>query len=331
MRHISAICLFAVFGFTAMNAKAQGESDPGFTTTGAMRTASALVITDDEYENQRAHFSVGHAFAKGERDTRLNTTITEIRLPMFGMFSGGYFDINVPIYAASGELAKTWGLGDINVTYTHMFLGIEDWTIQGTAGLQIGMGTANITDGKTRPLPMVYQANLGSTDIIAGGSVTWKKYVTAAVGFQLPVFRYNENDYSAAYKINDTIYSRNVYQVARKLYRNGDAMLRLEGHYYGKRAGITGGALAIYHLRNDLYEDRDTGLWFEIPGSKGLTLNLVGNAFMRFGRHGEFKLDLTGSTPVVQRDSAPAGLTRTWWLMPRVTFFFNSKRGPLMF
>lgn len=331
MRHISAVCLFVALGLSSVKVKAQGDSDPGFTTTGAMRNASALMLNDDEYENQKAHVSLGHAFAKGERDARLNISQIEARLPLFGMFSGGYFDLKLPVFANGGELANTWGLGDLNATYTHMFLGIENWTIQGTAGLKIGMGTANVTDGQTRPLPMSYQASMGSTDVIVGGSVTWKRYVTAAVGYQQPVFRYNENDYFAAYKINDTLYSRGVYPIARKLYRQGDVMARLEGHYYTGRVGITAGGTAIYHLRNDLYEDRNTNGWYEIEGSKGLTVNIVGNVFARFGRYNQFKLDGTVAFPVVRRDVIPDGSYRQWTAMPRFTYFFGTRKGSPLF
>lgn len=331
MRHISAVCLFVALGFAVSTANAQGEADPGFASTGAMRTTSGLKIDEYDYENQRAHFSVGHTFAKGERDMRLNISQLEARVPLFGLYSGGYFDVKLPIFATAGELANTWGLSDMSFSYTHMFIGLEDWTIQGTGGLLIGMGTANVTDGQTRPLPMAYQASRGSTDVMVGGSVMWKKYVSAAVGYQQPIFRYNENDFYAASPANDTFYSRDVYAISRKLYRQGDVMMRLEGHLITKRFGLTGGAVAIYHLKNDLYEDRNTGLWHEIDGTQGLTVNLNANAFVRFGRRGEFKLDVTGATPVVRTDVYSSGLYRQWMLMPRFTFFFNSKKGSLMF
>lgn len=330
MRNISAICLFVVFGLGSFTAKAQGEADPGFASTGAMRTASALKINEFDYENQRAHFSVGHSFAKSERDIRMNISQAEIRVPMFGMYSGGYFDVKVPIVSASGELANNWGLGDISATYTHMFLGWEDWAVQGTAGFLMGMGTANSSDGKTRPLPMAYQTSRGSMDAIVGGSVTWKQYVTLAAGYQQPFYRYNDNNFFTVNQVNDTLYS-DEYTIARKLYRQGDVMLRLEGHLTTDRVGLTAGALGIYHVKDDLYEDRNTGLFFEIPGTQGLTVNITGNAYYRFGRRGEFKLDVTGTTAVVRRDVYSSGLNRQWLIMPRFTFFFNSDKGALMF
>lgn len=332
MRRISAICLFMAMSLGSVSLYAQGEADPGLASTGAMRIGSGLMINEFDYENQRAHLSLGHTFAKGYRDIRLNISQAEIRVPMFGLYSGGYFDLKVPIFAAAGELANTWGLGDVSFSYTHMFLGLEDWTIQGTGGLLLGMGTASLSDGNARPLPMQYQPSRGSTDFFAGGSVTWKQYVTVAAGYQQPFYRYNENDFFAANAVNDTFYSSDAYTIARKLYRQGDAMLRIEGHLTTERLGLTAGMLGIYHVKNDLYRDRDTDNWYEIEGTQGLTLNLVGNAFVRFGRRGEFKLDVTAATPVIERrDVYSAGLYRQWMVMPRFTYFFNSGKGALMF
>lgn len=331
MRHISAVCLLVALSLVSFSAFAQGDSDPGFTTVGAMRNASSLRINEFDYENQRAHFSLSHAFAKGYRDVRINTSQLDVRLPFFGAFSGGYFDVQVPITSKNGELGGAWGVGDVNATYTHMFLGIEDWTIQGTAGLQFSMSTANNTDAIARPLPMTYQPGKGSTDVIVGGSATWKQYLTVAAGFQMPFFRYNDNNFSATNKANDTLYSSDAYHITRYLYRQGDVMLRFEGHYYNDRGGITAGAVGIYHLKDDLYQDRNTGLWYEIDGTQGLTVNVMGNAFVRFGRHGEYKFDVTASTPVLRRDVIADGTAKLWFIMPRFTFFFNSKKGQLMF
>jgi hypothetical protein len=324
MRFLSAVCFsvaISVAGTTAV--KAQGESDPGFSTVGALSSGSSLAFTDYEYEYQKASFSVANTFAKAERDTKLDIPSLQVRIPIA---ETGYFDVKLPIYAATGELAHIWGLGDLYATYTHVVKSEynEEWQFQLTGGAMFGMGTGNRTDGKTRPLPMVYQSNLGSTDVILGVNATWKNYVTFAVGYQQPVFRYNENEYDRSSIVNDTIYSHNSYELARKLYRNGDLLFRLEGHYGSSRIGISGGPLLLYHLRNDLMTDR-SGTVTEIEGSKGFTLNLGADVYLRLGRRGEAKLDLAGVVPVSHRDAIPDGLSRQWILTPRFTWFFGQE------
>src|SRR5690606_10921931 len=109
--------------------------------------------------------------------------------------------------------------------------------------------------------------NMGSTDVILGANVKWREYITVAVGYQQPVFRYNDNGYDGLDKVNDLQYNSDEYQVARNLYRQGDVMLRVEGTYSAKRGGISFSPLLIYHLANDLYTDRN-GLVRELKGSE---------------------------------------------------------------
>lgn len=323
MRYLQAFCLSVAVAMSSVyTVSAQGESDPGFTTIGAMRSGSAAIVTEDEYEFQRAHFSLGHTFSRGEKDVILNIPQLEVRVPMQDY---GYFDVKVPLVSATGQLAHKWGMGDLYFAYTQVLKADpESWTVQATGGLMVGMSVANTTDGGTRPLPMAYQSNLGSTDFLAGVNATWKEYLSISAGYQQAFMRYNGNDYIRSSYYNDPVYSNSDYTIARHLYRFGDAMMRVEGRFATNRAGFSAGPLAIYHVRNDLYEDR-TGKWIEINGSQGLTLSGVGNVFYRFGRYGSFKLDVTGTLPFIQRDVRPDGLERQWAIMPRFTFFFNQE------
>lgn len=325
MRYLSIFCLSLACLVSAQALMAQGESDPGFTTMGAMRLGAGLPFDpeSDEYEYHRTHIGLGDVFAKGDRDIRYNSPQLEICAPLEDF---GYFDVKLPIMTATGELARAWGLGALNISYTHIFASPyhEDWTFQATAGGVLAMDNANQQDGQGRSLPMPYQNSLGSTDAVLGASVRWKNYVTVSLGYQQPVFRYNDNDYFRSYAVNDLMYNNPDYGLARKLYRNGDLMMRVEGTYTFKRGGFALSPLLIYHLRNDLYTDR-SGLLREIKGSEGLTVNLVGNAYVRFGRRSEYKLDITGSLAMLRRDVVSDGLGRQWYMMPRFSYFFNQR------
>lgn len=298
---------------------AQGDSDPGLSTIGAMRSASAVMIDDEIFENEKAQVSLGHTFSEGERGIKLNIPQLEVRLPIA---ETGYFHVKLPYYAADGELAHVGGLGNLTVAYTHYLSNPDAVTWQFTGGFDIGTGSATITDGSSRALPMAYQSSRGSTDAIVGVSMHWKKYLNVSAGYQQPIINYNENNYNRFSVDNDLAYSTADYPLSRKLYRNGDVMMRVEGQYYGNRAGIAAGPLAFYHLRNDLYQDINNK-YRELDGSQGFTLNIAGSAFVRFGRYGEWKFDVTGAVPLIQRDLAPDGLRREWMVMPRLTFFFD--------
>lgn len=324
MRYISAIGLsLAVCFASTATVKAQGDSDPGLSNFGALRMGTSLAVSEEEYEYQKTHFSLSHSFSEGEQNVKIMSPALDIRVPLQEM---GFFDIRLPYHVASGDLGNVWGVGDLTFGYTHVLHEIEsDWILQFSAAGMFGMGTSNDTKGGTRPLPMVYQSNLGSTDVIVGASMSWKQYLTVGLGYQQPVFRYNQNDYDRLGVTNDPVYSNSTYQITRMLYRNGDLMLRVEGRYNGSRAGVSASPVALYHLDNDLYTDRG-GLLREIKGSRGFTLNLAANAFVRLGRYASMKLDVSAGLPVITRDVVPDGLTRKWFVMPRFTYFFNQQR-----
>jgi hypothetical protein len=304
---------------TAVVSHAQGDSDPGLSTIGAMRTGSAIMIDGEIYENEKSQISVGHTFSEGERGIKLNIPQLELRL---AASETDYFHVKLPYYAAKGELATTGGLGNLTVAYTHVLPNPDAVTWQFTGGVDIGTGSATVVDGSSRALPMAYQASRGTTDVIVGVGMQWKKYLNVSAGYQQPIIQYNENNYNRFSVDNDLAYSTANYPISRKLYRNGDVMMRIEGQYYGNRAGIAAGPLAFYHLRNDLYQDVNNK-YRELDGSQGFTLNVAGSAFVRFGRYGEWKFDVTGAYPLVQRDLAPDGLKREWMVMPRLTLLFN--------
>ena len=322
MKQLSAICLSVALGFGIHTAAhAQGSGDPGLSSVGALRSAAGLAFDEENYENDRTHLGFAHTFAKGERDVVINIPQVELRV---NLHENGYLDAKLPYYASRGELAKISGIGDLTVAYTHFLPYYDGFTWQFTGGLEIGLSNSNLTDGKGRALPMVYQPSQGTTDLVLGASGMYKQYVSFALGYQQPIIRYNENDYNRSTPLNELNYTSVDYPLSRKLYRHGDLMVRLEGHLTGTRAGISGGPLLFYHLREDLYVDA-ANKYREANGSEGYTLNLAGSAFIRMGRYGQWKLDVNGAVPVVERNAYPDGSKRQWMLMPRLTYFFGQQ------
>lgn len=322
MKHFSAFCLSVAVCFGACTTvKAQGTGDPGLSSIGGLRSAATQLVDEDIYENNLTHFGVSHTFAKGDRDVVLNIPQVELSIPIEDF---GYIETKLPFYAVKGDLAKVTGIGDLSVAYTHFMPYADGFSWQFTGGLSIGTGTATKHDGKNRALPMVYQSTHGTTDVILGVNVQYKQYVSFAVGYQQPIIRYNENDYNRSTPINELLYSNTDYPLSRKLYRNGDIMTRLEGHLTSKRAGISAGPLAIYHLRTDLYQDINNK-YRNLVGSDGLSVNLAGSFFYRLGRYAQWKFDAYAAFPMVQRDLHPDGSNRQWVFMPRITYFFNQE------
>jgi hypothetical protein len=319
MKHLSAFCLSVAMSLGVLNAGAQGSADPGLSAICGLRSAAGLAFDAENFENDRLELNLGHTFAKGDRDVVINMPFAAVRIPLH---ERGYLDTRLPYYAARGELAKIGGIGDFTVAYTHWLPYADGFSWQFTGGLEIGLTDASLTDGKGRGLPMVYQPGQGSTDLILGVSAQYKDHVSFALGYQQPIIRYNGNDYLRSSPINELGYSNAHYPLSRQLYRNGDLMARVEGHLTGVRAGISGGPLVFYHLKNDLYVDINNK-YRESFESNGFTMNLAGSAFYRMGRYGQWKLSMYGAFPVVERDFSPDGTKRQWVLMPSISYFFG--------
>ena len=289
---------------------AQGCSDAGFCTLGAMQSGHAL----DSAMQQK---SIGFSFSAGAGEN--GTAIISPQLEgKFAVGRNSVIEGKLPYNVAYGNKGSHSGIGDLIITYTHSFSKEKsNWKAFGTAATRLSLGKADATDDG-RPLPMPYQSNLGTTDLIAGLSISYKQYLNIAAGYQQPIVQYNMNGYEPpmlypAMPVNED------YFASRRLQRKGDLLLRAEGSWQWKRITLAAGPLFIYHLGMD----RTTTLAGNdvlLKGSEGLTLNLAGTFSYSYKRG---RLDLLAGTPLIVRDYRPDGLTRAWVITLRVSHFLR--------
>lgn len=285
------------------NSFAQGCSDAGFCTIGAMKAGSG---------NNNNSIGLSLGVNAGEEGTSIYIPQLEFTK---ALGKKGYIEANIPFVIASGELGDNAAVGDFILTYTRQISHKKHITINGTIGTRISTGNADATDNGIA-LPMPYQANLGTTDLILGINAKWQKYISAAVGYQQPVIQYNNNNYLPSSLSGN---ATGNYFASRQLERKGDILLRLQGHLLLKNAGVSAGPLFIYHLGEDvitLYNGSELSL----TGSDGLTLNITANAYYQFKR---WRADISLGTPAIVRSSRPDGLTRAFTLVPRITYNFK--------
>lgn len=286
---------------------AQGCSDAGFCTAGAMKGGGALSDTT----HRKMTWGLSLTAGAGEKAT---TIIIPQLEGSVGIGKQGILDAKLPINIANGRLGAHTGIGDLIATYTrHLYRSANRWQWQGTLGGRIGLGDANAGD-KGQSLPMPYQASLGTTDLIAGVSALYGRHLSFALGYQQPLLQYNNNEYlpSATYPVlsNDTDYF-----ASRHLRRKGDLLLRAEANWNWRKWRIAAGPLLIYHLCEDKIALQD-GTGISLKGSEGLTLNLAGSLSYSFNRT---KIDLLAGAPFIVRDYRPDGLTRAWIITLRYT------------
>jgi hypothetical protein len=162
-----------------------------------------------------------------------------------------------------------------------------------------------------------YQSSLGTYDVIAGVNYIFRGKLEFDAGIQAPVIQRNNNSYFP----DDYADPRSEkFAPTNQFRRKADALLRA-GYYIRINRSITikPNLLAVYHLGEDTYEDRD-GIRKFIEGTRGLTLNGAITASKRLGDHR--RLELIVASPFVVRRVRADGLTREAVVNVQYSFAF---------
>jgi hypothetical protein len=277
---------------------AQGCSDAGFCTAGAMKAGGSGI----DSAGRKTNTGMALSFGVGEKSTAIYSVQLETRIRVNAKSS---IEVRVPINYADGNLGSYTGLGDPIVTYNRKVGGENRRdALQATAGVRVGTSNADATS-KGVMLPMPYQSSLGTTDLIVGLHVKVWKYLNVAAGYQQPIIQYNNNGY-----LPDFVYAtgddEHLYFASNKLVRKGDVLLRLDGHYTFRKMTLGFGPLLIYHLAEDEFTNAFGSKEF-LKGSEGLTLNLAANAVYDGNKS---RVELSAGSPMIVREYRPDGLTR---------------------
>lgn len=305
--------LIAAVGYFSFTAHGQGCADAGFCTAGALKPVAA------GYDSGRVSGSAGLSFTAGVGEQGVLILLPQLELSR-NFDTRTAAEIKLPYYLASGDLGIYSGVGDLIVSITRILTpGRTATQLAGTFGARISLGAADKTGSGLQPLPMPYQPNLGTSDLIAGISLRYRKNYVMNVAIQQPLIQYNDNGHYAAAAGTPPDYA--AYFSSRKLRRKGDVLLRLEYERSRKRFGIATGALFLYHLGQDEITT-PAGVVNKVSGSEGLTLNLTFNYYRNYAN---WRFEAGLGAPVIVRDTRPDGLTRALVFTPRVTWFFKKK------
>lgn len=308
--------VFIVVGYSAL---AQGCSDAGFCTMGAMKP--------DQPYNKNIPIrlrSMEVSFYRGK--TTLTPIVYVATLDVsFSVGKKNSFQVKLPYQVVHGRLAYTSGMGDISLCFTRTLYSTEKFDLNVSLGSKI---PTNRSDKKEegRPLPMYYQTSLGTYDAIAGISLVNKKWLFAT-GIQIPLNQNNNQFLWGTWEnwwedrptsVKDSTYLRK-YAKANQLKRGIDVMLRVERNFRFSRLNFSVGLLPIYRITNDEIDDPSKGGRTKPDGAKGLALSAIGTVGYSFNVKSGIKL-LVGHK-IVQRDENPDGLTRH--LVSSVTYFYR--------
>lgn len=253
------------------------------------------------YYSPRYSFQLSFNYGLGERSTSIVTTQFEGAVSLLKNKLSA--QVKLPYTIVNGNLGTTRGPGDITVSMSYTALQKKLSLLSVSAGVKLPANDADLSfDG--RPLPMVYQTSLGTTDLLVGMKYSYEKW-DFTIGYQHP-FNANENQYRRDSLTSDPQYFN--YPVSNKFRRMDDVIFRFNRYFYHKKLSLSPGLLFIYHLEDDTYEDHVTGMRLNIKGSKGLTLNANLAGSVAIGKGSELVF-LFGS-PFITRQAKPEGLAR---------------------
>lgn len=299
-----------VFVVVSYSVLAQGCSDAGFCTMGAMKP--------DQPYNKNIPIRLRSMEVSFYRGTTTLTPIVYVATldASFSIGKKNSFQVKLPYQIVHGRLANTSGVGDISLCFTRTVYSSEKFDVSVSLGSKIPTNNSNKTE-KSFPLPMYYQTSLGTYDAIAGISLVNKKWLFAT-GIQVPLNK-NHNEFlwgRWADSDEDPAYIEK-YARANQLKRGIDVMLRVERNFRFSRLNFSLGMLPIYRITSDEIELPEGRV--KPDGAKGLALSAIGTVGYSFNVKSGVKL-LVGHK-IVQRDENPDGLTRH--LVSSVTYFYR--------
>ena len=287
-----SVAVFVLFCLSAGTVLAQGCSDPGICTSGALNSASTqdstskINFTEASMEallnanvaSERHRIGLDMVYGIGVNKTNIYNAVVRYSARLKERL---LVNIKIPFTYAQGDIGTTSGTGDLTFTMQNTFKSGNNISLAYTLGAIVPTNDGNLKyEGNA--MPMTYQTSLGLYSALGGLSVRYKLW-SAVVGYQHS-FGYNSNEFvrkgisvdssSAQF---ESQFDRKHYESSRHLSRGGDLILRLERGFQFKKLSVVLGVLPILRLSNSRIE-LESGEVIEVDGSDGLTLNLTAGA-----------------------------------------------------
>jgi hypothetical protein len=272
---------------------AQGCSDAGFCTINSFKPN-----TQDSVFEKKNQIKIGISYGAADHDIMVLGNYLEYNRQISNKLSA---DVKLASLAQNGNSIASFGLADLFVNANYSLKP----KLRLTLGAKLPLSKADKKENNL-PLPMDYQASLGTVDLILGIGYEIKK-VQLIAALQQPLTQ-NDNEFLASlYPAASAI---SAIQSTRQFQRSADVLLRVSYPIsIIKKLVLTPGLLPIYHLANDRYTD-ELNIEREIKGSEGLTLN--GTLFLDYTINRRHALQFNAGMPFVVRDTRPDGLTRSF-------------------
>lgn len=301
---------------------AQGCSDAGFCTMGAMKP--------DQPYNKKIAIKLRSMDISFYRGTTTLTPVIYVATAdlKFSINQKSEFQVKLPYQMVTGRLANTSGLGDISLCYTRNVYTSDQFDVNFSLGGKIPTNRSDKATDSGLPLPMYYQTSLGTYDVISGISLINRQWLIAT-GIQIPLNKNNNQFIWPPWDGTDEEAYVDRYNQAKELKRGIDVMLRIERNFRFSQFNFSAGVLPIYRIKRDEFTRQDaTGKEVRVRPSdaKGLAMSGIVTAGYNFNVRSGVKL-LVGHVVkfgdfLIQRDLNPDGLTREFVSSVTYTYRF---------
>lgn len=303
---MSRLCIIVLlFSSVQFELTAQGCSDAGFCTMGAMRPNQPfdkkmpLHLRSVELTYYHGHSNVSVLIESAILD--FGFTVNEKNL----------IQLKLPYTWTNGNFGSVNGLGDISLSATRTITRVGEFDLAGTIGAKIATGNADARHPfHGNFFPMYYQTSLGTYDFVAGASLISRKWLITA-GYQQPLVHRNENKFKADssawswYEGGFNYVKRNSDAV--DLRRGADVMARIERSFRFSRLSFNVGWLNIYRISRDQIRNEE-GNYVRVDKTRGLVSNLLIGAGYKLNVNSG--LSVMYGQKLTDRKVNPDGLTR---------------------
>lgn len=296
---LSILCLVIIIE----QGYAQGCSDAGFCTMGAMRP------------NQ--HFSSKKAIRLRSVEvlqyvgfTKFKDVILSTLVDVnFSIGRHGSAQVKLPFTSVSGSLANTYGLSDISYSYTHALVEKQNYQLLATIGGKIPTNNASKQSADGRPLPMYYQTSLGTYDLVAGASFIARNWLFAA-GYQQALTEADSKFRWSEWNTSTQKAEALAYPPSWKLRRGSDVMARVERNFRSTKWNAYLGLLAIYRITKDEISKGNENNRIAVAKTTGPAITALSGVGYKFSAATAIK-GMFGQK-ITNRETNPDGLSREW-------------------
>lgn len=287
----------------SLESRAQGCSDAGFCTMGAMRP-------NQHYSNKTNLKLRSIDFSQYIGYTKFGDIILNYTLDAnVSIGDKNTFQVKLPYQFVYGSLANTKGTGDISLSFTRNIVAKRNYQINASIGTKIPTMVPNLESSDGRPLPMYYQTSLGTYDLIAGISFITRNWLIAT-GYQQALNSVDNEFVWSAWNTSDQGDKVLQYPVSKDLLRGKDVMLRVERNFRSSKFNAYIGLLGIYRITKDKVYSAPDNQIISKSGTDGLALTALVGAGYNISTKTSIKA-MFGHR-IVQREINPDGLSREW-------------------